>query len=192
MKDKILIMFDCFGVVQNCLLLPYFISRFGEIEGRKYNEHYSKIGDMGEITLKEMALEMSKITKEKPEDIYNFWIDKVQVIEGMKELLKTLKEKYYVVLASNAMEGIVEDTFKKNDLYPYFDKIFISYKYKDVKPNKSYYLRIINSFDFEFEKIYMVDDYERNLEYLKEINVKGILFKNIAQLIDEFKKDNII
>ena len=188
MKKNILIMFDCYGVVSSCALLPYFISHFGEEKGREYNAHYSKLGDMGDITLRVMAIEMSRITGEDHNDIYDYWIENTVVEPRMKKLLAYLKEKYYVVLASNAMEGIVEDTFKKHELEPYFDKVFVSYKYKDIKPNLSYYYRIINSFDVKFEKIVMVDDYAPNIAPLKDEGIIGILFTDFDSLVIELEK----
>ena len=188
MKQKILVMFDCFGVVSSCALLPYFVSHFGEQKGKEYNAYYSKVGDMGEMSLLDMAIEMSSITKEKKEDIISYWVDNTVVDPKMKKLLKELKEKYYVVLASNAMEGLVEQVFAKHDLYPYFDKVFVSYKYKDVKPNKSYFDMIINSFDFKFDKVILIDDYDVNINAVNIFGIIGIQHKDLGTTIKELKE----
>ena len=71
------------------------------------------------------------------------------------------------------MEGLVEDVFKKHDLYDCFDKAFVSYKYKDVKPNKSYFDLIINSFDTKFDKVILAKIYADTFSYcpnIKEID----------------------
>ena len=188
MKQNILIMFDCFGVVSSCALLPYFSLHFDIEKAKEYNAHYSEIGDMGEISLMGMAKEMSEITKEDPQFIYDYWVNNTVVTIEMKNLLKELRKKYYVVLASNAMEGLVEDVIKKHGLEECFDKVFISYKYKDIKPNKSYFDRIINSFDTKFEKVILIDDYDKNITPLSGYGIIGIQYKNFKEAVEKLEE----
>jgi len=182
MKKNTLIMFDCFGVISSCVLPTYFRSRFGETEGYKLERFYCEKGDMGELTLMDIAVEASKLTGEDPKTLYRDWIEGTVVDPRIRELVLKLKEEYHVVLASNAMEDLVEKVFQKHDLYGLFDKIFISYKMKDVKPNISYYQTIINSYDIKFDKIIMIDDRTISLIYVKEIGIEPILFTTFEEV----------
>lgn len=187
MQKKKLIMCDCFGVVADCVLPPWFNVVFGEIEGPKLCKKYCDMGDMGELTLWDIAEIMDKeYGQGKAEDLFNYWMDGTSSNKPLLEFFDSIRDRYEIVLASNAMEGLVETVFKKHDMAKHFDKIFISYKLKKVKPHKDYYEHIINSFDYKFEKIYMIDDRPVNLEVLKEIGVIGLLYNNN---LEEIKKE---
>ena len=183
MQKKKLIMCDCFGVVSSCVLPPWFNKVFGEIEGPKICKFYCDQGDMGLLTLMDIANIAEKEFKQgKAIDIYNMWIDGTVANKALLDYFDSIRDEYEIVLASNAMEGLVENVFKKHDLAKHFDKLFISYQMKLVKPHLDYYEHIINSYDYRFDEIYMIDDRNSNLEPLKDIGVKGILFHDVEDV----------
>lgn len=187
MQKKILVMCDCFGVVADCVLPPWFNKTFGEIEGPKLCKKYCDMGDMGKITLMNIAEIMEKeYGKGKAQDLFDYWMDGTSSNKPLLEFFDSIRDKCEIVLASNAMEGLVETVFKKHDMAKHFDKIFISYKLKKVKPHLDYYEHIINSYDYKFDKIYMIDDRSSNLEKLKDIGVVGLLYHNN---LEEIKKE---
>ena len=65
----------------------------------------------------------------------------------------------------------------------WFDKVFISSKYKIKKPNKAFYKLCINSFN-EYADIYMVDDNILNLD-ISDLGIKGILYKSNEDLFEK-------
>ena len=187
MQKKKLIMCDCFGVVADCVLPPWFNVVFGEIEGPKLCKKYCDMGDMGELTLMGIAEIMDKeYGQGDAKELFKYWMDGTSSNKPLLELFDSIRDEYEIVLASNAMEGLVETVFKKHDMAKHFDKIFISYKLKKVKPHLDYYEHIINSYDYKFDKIYMIDDRASNLALLKEIGVIGLLYNNN---LEEIKKE---
>ena len=183
MQKKKLIMCDCFGVVAECVLPPWFNKVFGDEEGPKLCKFYCDQGDMGELTLMDIAVILDKeYHLGNAVDLYNMWLDGTCSNKELLDYFDSIRNEYEIVLASNAMEGLVENVFKKHDLAKHFDKIFISYKLKKVKPHLDYYEHIINSYDYKFDEMYMIDDRPINLAYLKEIGVKGILFHDVEDV----------
>ena len=183
MQKKKLIMCDCFGVVSTCVLPPWFSVVFGKEEGPKICKHYCDLGDLGYLTLKDIARIMDEeYHMGKADELLDYWIGTTTANKELLDLFDSIRDEYEIVLASNAAEGLVESVFAKHDLAKHFDKIFISYKIKMAKPSLDYYQYIINSYDYKFDEIYMIDDRMSNLEPLKEIGVKGILFTKVEDV----------
>ena len=185
MKKNSLIMFDCFGVISSLVLPPWFKRNFGEQKGKELEIYYCSRGDMGVMSLKDIANDVAIKYNKNSEDVFNEWIMSTKINEGVVSLIKELKKNNTVVLASNAAEGLVESVFTRHHLEDLFDYKFISWKMKKVKPNKGYYEAIINQFPTKFDSIYMIDDRKINLEQLEEIGVKGILFIDAETLRKE-------
>ena len=179
---KSLIMFDCFGVVSCSVLTAWFKKTFNDEQGKELSNYYCGRGDKGELTLSEIATAVSPLCGIEPTALVKFWIDSSFVSEDIKEYIKQLKKNHEVVLASNACEGLVEGVLKKNNIENLFDKIFISYKMKDTKPNLSFYLKILNSYNCSFEKTYMIDDRLNNLKDIETLGITPIHFTSLEEL----------
>lgn len=181
-------MFDCFGVISTLVLPPWFKRNFGLEKGKELEVYYCSRGDRGEMSLKDIAHDL-KVKYQFDEDkIFNEWISTTKINEELISLIKELRKDNYVVLASNAAEGLVENVFNFHNIHDLFDKVFISYKMKKVKPNFDFYQEIVSSFDVTFEKVVMVDDRLINLEHLPEIGVHPIQYKDMDLFKEEFDK----
>lgn len=188
MQKKILVMCDCFGVVSSCVLPPWFNKTFGEVEGPKLCKKYCSLGDIGELTLMDIAEIMEKeYHMGKAQDLFDNWVGGTVANRELMDYFDSIRDHCEIVLASNAMFGLIENIFPKHDLAKHFDKLFISYQMKLAKPSLDYYRYIINSYDYKFDAIYMIDDRQENLTPLVELGVKGILFNSIEDVKKELR-----
>ena len=181
-------MFDCFGVISSLVLPPWFERHFGKGKGKELEVYYCSRGDRGEMSLKDIAHDLALKYQIDEDDTFNEWISTTKINEELVSLIKELRKNNYVVLASNAAEGLVENVFNFHNIHDLFDKVYISYKMKKVKPNFDFYQEIISSFNISFEKVIMVDDRLVNLEHLPEIGVHPIQYKNMDSLKEELSK----
>ena len=53
------------------------------------------------------------------------------------------------------------------------------------KPHFEFYNLCVNSFDVDFDSVYMIDDNIKNIKDLNQINIKGIQYKNNEELFKE-------
>ena len=188
MQKKKLVMCDCFGVVSTCVLPPWFKNVFGEVDGPVLCKKYCDLGDVGKLTLMDIAEIMEKeYHMGRAQDLFDNWIGGTIANKELMDYFDLIRDRYEIVLASNAMYGLIENIFPKHDLAKHFDRLFISYQMKIAKPSLDYYRYIINSYDYKFDEIYMIDDRLENLTPLKEIGVKGILFRTTEDVKKELR-----
>ena len=81
-----------------------------------------------------------------------------------------------------AYEGHSERILKRFNIEHLFDRIFISYKCKLVKPDKGFYLHCVNSFGKKYDAVYMVDDTEKNLVPLSDIGITPIKYTGVESV----------
>jgi epoxide hydrolase-like predicted phosphatase len=165
-------------------------------EGKSVEFHNKYLDRMlvGKITAKQYFSIFKKEFKIKG-DVNKLWMKiAVKNIKLNKELLKLidkLRSEYRVVALSNVTEtrGTVDEYF---DLYSHFDKVFLSYKLKMVKPSKSVYEYVLKKMKVKPDEILFIDDKEFNLKAARELGIKCIQFNNNAQLKTEFKRIGLL
>ncbi len=185
---KRLIIFDFFGVLGGELSPKWFGRHFNEEEAKVLKDKYFIPADNGEYTIVETLERMAGDLGFKYEDILNEFKENVYRNEELFNYLIKLRKNNTVALLSNAALGIFDLFYPNLDLNKYFDKVFISAYHNMQKPDLNFYLKAINSFDNEFDEIYMIDDNIKNICHLNEINVKGILYKNNKDLFNNLNK----
>lgn len=101
---------------------------------------------------------------------------------------KKLKKHYKLGLLSNHVEDLMEEWIQEHKLGKVFDAMVLSYKSRKAKPEKAIYLETAKKLKVKPEECVFIDDLERNLLPARELGMKAIHFKNLAQLKKELKE----
>ncbi|UCE07278.1 MAG: HAD family hydrolase [bacterium] len=109
---------------------------------------------------------------------------RVVTVEGIKETLPLLKDKYQIVLVSNAQDSdraLVRQALERVDLARYFDEIFTPQELKECKPAPNFYLNILKQIGAKPENAIMIgDDYENDIIAAKQVGLWTIWY-NVDQ-----------
>ena len=104
----------------------------------------------------------------------------VAAVEGVNEILPILKERYKIILVSNAQDSDGEqvwEALKMVDLAQYFDEIFTPKELNARKPAPGFYLNILKQIGVEPEHAIMIgDDYEKDIIGSKQAGLWTIWF----------------
>lgn len=183
-----LIIFDFFGVIGGELSPKWFKNHFEENKAIELKNKYFIPADNGIYTIEETINNMASDLGFTYDAILNEFKLNVSLNNELLDYIMKLRKNNKVILLSNAAKGIFELFYPNINLEEYFDKVFISAYHNMQKPDLNFYLKAINSFDNEFDEIYMIDDNIKNICHLNEINVKGILYKNNKDLFEILDK----
>lgn len=187
MKNE-LVIFDFFGVLCAEIAPVWFNRYFEENEAKTLKASYFVRGDLGYDDIYEIAEKIAKNHGMDKETILKEWKELTLLNDELFEQIKVLKKDYHLALLSNAPKGLFEFLFgDKKFLYDYFEKVFISAEEKLAKPDFAFYKYCINSFNMDFDKIYMIDDNISNLEKLSQLNIDTILYKKGLNLLELIK-----
>lgn len=181
MKNR-LIIFDCFGVIFD-EVAPVFIKKY--ISGKEADSLKEKLfvpADLGEVTYEELLTNMAEALKLDKEEMTKEWEGLFRPKEETVAFIKRLQDKADIALLSNAPLGVIENQFSKHNLFPLFDKVFVSCNLKMAKPDPKIYLHCVGSFNKVYEEIYMIDDSMANLRYLPEIGITPVHFRSVKDL----------
>lgn len=182
---KTLVIFDCFGVICG-EVAPYIFSKYisDPNEAKRLKEEYCRPADLGEISSDELFCGMAEILGISKSKVIEEWNSYLTLKQEVIPFIEALSAKADLALLSNAVDGLVEECIDRFDFGKYFDKIFISYKYGMAKPDTRYYKLCVDSFDKDYDEIYMIDDNSANLEPLSELGIKGVLYTGVESLME--------
>ena len=173
---KILVIFDCFGVLCEPVVSKFLRGRASEEDIAYFSGKFSREGDLGKVSREEFFKQLSgavnmtqKEAEEALKDYYVLHEPLVGVIEKIRAFADT-------ALLSNAFFGHAEMVLDGLDTRRLFDKVFISSSCGVAKPDPAFYQICLDSFDGEYEAIYMVDDTDNNLEPLPELGILPIKY----------------
>lgn len=181
-----LYLFDCFGVVVSDVS-TLWLDRHCNEEQKRYvrSELFRKV-DTARISQEELYERLAEQCGMSKQTLIDEWDGLVYAKQDTVDVIKRIRQRGdAVALLSNASVEYIDYLFTKFDLFQYFDKIFVSAKYKTAKPDREFYQICLDSFTEEFEKIYFTDDNPDNLKNLHELGITPILFTTAEQ----FEKD---
>ncbi|MEW6008640.1 MAG: HAD-IA family hydrolase [Candidatus Omnitrophota bacterium] len=101
---------------------------------------------------------------------------------GVYQLVKTLKERFKVVLLSNINRlhfEYLKDNFK---IFDPFDKIVTSYEVGLRKPDAKIYQYALNLFSFLPSDAFYIDDRSDLIEEARRLSIAGAQFKSLESL----------
>lgn len=109
-------------------------------------------------------------------------------IGGTTGIIKRLKARgYRLQIMSNCNEVDHEFLIKKHPAIGLFDAVTVSYRLKKMKPEKGIYLDAIKKSKGAAEDCLFIDDSRKNIGAAVALGMKGIVFRNPAQLERKLK-----
>jgi putative hydrolase of the HAD superfamily len=124
------------------------------------------------------------------EEFREFMFDRSQPFPESLEFLGRLagQRKYAMAALNNESLEINEYRIQKFHLRDYFEAFFSSCYLRLRKPGAEIYTKALKITQCEPTECILIDDRELNLECARELGMKTIQFKNVAQLRDELKR----
>jgi len=117
------------------------------------------------------------------------WFSSYTYIEGMKEIILKLREKYKIVVCSGNIKERVDYLDDKYDFKKNFDEFFLSYEVGFHKWEPEFYKILAQRYNPK-ESIY-IDDGHSLIDIAKNQGFNTILFKNPQQLIQALRDFNV-
>jgi len=105
------------------------------------------------------------------------------------DVIKKIKSKYRVILASNNNPKTVSILRTKyGELLNLFEKTYFSFEIKLCKPNKEFFLYILKELKLKKENVLFIDDKLENIQSAEKIGIKSIQFESNTQIIKKLSK----
>lgn len=195
MKQIKNIAFDLGGVV---IALSYeqAVRRFEEIglkDARQHLDAFHQRGIFGDlergiITTEEFRIELGKligreVTYDECLYAWHGYVDYVPQ-KNLQMLLKLRQLGYKVCLLSNTnpfmMQWAMSNEFDGNghSMDYYFDNLYLSYKYKYMKPSPEIFKIMLEGQQSSAEETLFIDDGQKNVEAAKELGMKTLFPEN--------------
>lgn len=147
----------------------------GKIGGREFHKRAMKMLDI------ELGFEEFK-------DIWN------DIFTENKEVLKLvldLSRQYTVFLMSNTNRMHFDYLNDKFGITNKFNRVFTSYEVGERKPHPKIYREAIKYASAKPEDMVFIDDREELVEGAKSVGMRGIRFRDIAQLKEDLIKNGV-
>lgn len=195
MKQIKNIAFDLGGVV---IALSYeqAVRRFEEIglkDARQHLDAFHQRGIFGDlergiITTEEFRIELGKLIGREVtyDECLYAWHGYVEYVpqKNLQMLLKLRQLGYKVCLLSNTnpfmMQWAMSNEFDGNEhsMDYYFDNLYLSYKYKYMKPSPEIFKIMLEGQQSSAEETLFIDDGQKNVEAAKELGMKTLFPEN--------------
>ena len=195
MKQIKNIAFDLGGEV---IALSYeqAVRRFEEIglkDARQHLDAFHQRGIFGDlergiITTEEFRIELGKLIGREVtyDECLYAWHGYVEYVpqKNLQMLLKLRQLGYKVCLLSNTnpfmMQWAMSNEFDGNghSMDYYFDNLYLSYKYKYMKPSPEIFKIMLDGQQSSAEETLFIDDGQKNIEAAKELGMKTLFPEN--------------
>lgn len=186
-KKYKLVLFDFFGVIC-CEISPYWLkARFPAEKAMEIKNRIVGSADNGEISEREMFERLSKATDVPADVILKEWMECAIIDQEVLKIINELKKNYTVGLLSNAPPDFEQRILNRDNLWPLFEKTFISSERMLAKPDPAFFYLALDEMGFKAEETLFVDDNPRNIEAANKLGITGILFTNAEKLREDLK-----
>ena len=205
MKQIKNIAFDLGGVV---IALSYeqAVRRFEEIglkDARQHLDAFHQRGIFGDlergiITTEEFRIELGKLIGREVtyDECLYAWHGYVEYVpqKNLQMLLKLRQLGYKVCLLSNTnpfmMQWAMSNEFDGNghSMDYYFDNLYLSYKYKYMKPSPEIFKIMLEGQQSSAEETLFIDDGQKNVEAAKELGMKTLFPENNEDWTEQLAK----
>lgn len=179
------IFFDFFGVISGEVSPIWLRRHFSAEQAPIIKEEICSRADAGELLEEDFYREVSARTGVAPEVVAREMWEIIQINEELRDFILRLREKYPVYLLSNAMSSFLRRILEENDLYPLFDRVFISAEMRLAKPSPDFFRAALTELELAPEDVVMIDDNAKNLAGAREAGIDGILFRGNESLYRE-------
>ncbi|MEE9373285.1 MAG: NIF family HAD-type phosphatase [Saprospiraceae bacterium] len=94
-----------------------------------------------------------------------------------KDLIKTLKTNYKIIIVSDNNEENISYISERYDFAKWaIDQIY-SFDYQMVKSDKNFFKRLVVEVGFEKEEMVLIDNQQRNIDSASACGIAGILYR---------------
>ncbi|MCX5694664.1 MAG: HAD family phosphatase [Candidatus Omnitrophica bacterium] len=107
-------------------------------------------------------------------------------------LINTLRPCYKIALLSNINILHYEYLRKNFPVFEVFDKVLLSFQLGLIKPDKEIYKLTMQTLEVGPQEIFYTDDRPELVESAKSLGIRGCVFANFNQLINDLKGAGII
>ena len=184
---KNVVLFDFFGVISSEIAPIWFRRHLDDAAADKIKSDIVSLADVGLITEWEMYERISKQINLPPEQIRDEWQSLIKVDKELVGIIKEIRKKYPVYLLSNAIEPFLTRILSEHELYPLFDKIFISSEMGIAKPGAEFFLHVLSDVGVKPENAVMIDDNPANIAGANSCGIDGILYTDRESFMREFE-----
>ena len=168
---KVLVIFDCFGVLCDTVLAKYLEGKATREEIAELMATVSKDGDLGILSREQYLSEIARVVNSTPEEVERGFKELCVLHDSLIPIIEKIRGFADVALLSNAHYGHAELIIDGFDIRRLFDKVFISCYCGMIKPDPRFYQLCVDGFEKEYDEIYMVDDSDKNLVPLKDLGI---------------------
>ena len=176
------IFFDFFGVISGEVAPIWLRRHFSAEEAPIIKEEICSRADAGELLEEDFYREVSARTGVAPDVVAREMWEIIKINEELRDFILRLRRRYPVYLLSNAMSSFLRRILEENDLYPLFDRVFVSAEMRMAKPSPDFFRTVLCELDLKGEDVLMIDDNAKNLAGAREAGIDGILFTDNASL----------
>jgi len=104
-------------------------------------------------------------------------------IEGMKELLEKLANKYKLAALINEGVEWAEYKMEISGFRDFFKHVIVSGRIGVAKPDKSFYLKSLGILNTSAEKCIFIDDKIKNCTAAEQVGINALRFQNPKKLV---------
>ncbi|GAB1470669.1 hypothetical protein MASR2M66_15470 [Chloroflexota bacterium] len=190
------VFFDFGGVIQRTEYQAprqHLAERFGmeydEIDRIVFNSPSARQATVGEISVAkhwEAIAARLKVGKDEIAEVEREFFAGDLVDESMMEYLRSLRPRFVTGLISNAWLDMREYLVRKK-LDDAFDHLTISAEVGVAKPDAKIYLLALQQAQVKADEAVFVDDVPANIEACEQVGMKGVLFKDPQESMQQLK-----
>lgn len=191
------VFFDFGGVIQRTEyqaprqhLAQRFNMEYDDIDNIVFNSPTAKQATVGDIPVQkhwEAVAKRLKVSKEQITGVENEFFAGDVIDHSIVEYLRSLRPRFKTGLISNAWSDMREYLVRKK-LDVVFDTLTISAEVGVAKPEAKIYHLALEQAQVQPEAAVFVDDVLANIEACEALGMKGILFKDPQEAMEQLKK----
>jgi len=106
--------------------------------------------------------------------------------------IRILKPKFKIMLLSNTNALHFQYVKEKYDFFKLFDRFFLSYKMKLMKPERKIYKTLLRSISYRAEEILFIDDTYENIEMARQVGMSVLYNERNSCPISSIKKELLL
>lgn len=156
------------------------------------SREFTDICDIEDIPFAERIEEYARKNPEFT-DAFHYFHDHYQElitgeVEGMAELLVTLKQKGFRLYGLSNWSSAVYEVMRRHSIFRLLDDRVVSCEEHIIKPQKEFYLLLCERFALKPEECLFTDDKRINIDGAIAAGMNAVLFKSARQYAEELEK----
>lgn len=183
-------MFDFFGVI-NSSLYDAWLHHHGHRRSGKFADISNSV-DAGIISMQDFFDSLETMSGIPSNDIKAEFKTLSTINKPLVELIKSLKEKYKIVLLSNASGSYLRNLLRQHNLEPLFDVVVISGEIGLIKPGREIFEYALKEAGASHQSAIFIDDHKFNVDAAENYGIKSVLYRDVEQLKSDFRRLGVI